>query len=45
VILLAADSFYDCMMFGILGTFQRINNAKVPKVVFVCVCVWQGVRG
>lgn len=28
MIIPAADSFCKCVTFGILGTFQRINNAR-----------------
>jgi hypothetical protein len=31
VILPAANSFYKCMIFGILGTLGRHKNAKVPR--------------
>jgi hypothetical protein len=31
MVLPGADSFYACVMFGILRTLQRYINARVPR--------------
>ena len=40
MVLLAADSFCDCVMFGILGTFQRVYNAWVLRSGIIGQGMW-----
>jgi hypothetical protein len=36
MILPVADSFFDCVMFGILGTFPRVYKCYGPEVYKCC---------
>lgn len=35
----AADNFFDCVTFGILGSFREHINTRAPKK-YVCLCVF-----